>query len=214
MKTQRILLIAACAVLLASCDKNEKKAETVANPVISKEAAVKDSIKKAELAELELVKQDSIEASQIKSYVVKKISGKTKYSDSKTKVKYTSLYQELDEIKELARKEMWTKEKLAEMLSKYKTSAAGGIMHLEIERITIDAANTKYFNVIVKDSNDTEVYREELESSVPNVPSSSHEWINFTSVVLPKRIQTPFYFYLVDQIDEVTYKYEVTSVKK
>jgi len=213
MKAKKILLITSCAVMLASC-KNEKKTETVADPAISKEAAVKDSIKKAELAELELIKQDSIESSQIKSYYVKKISGKPKYSDSKTKVTYSSMYQELAQIKELAGKEMWTKEKLAEMLSKYKTSAVGGIVNLEIERMTLDAANTEFFNVIIKDSNDTEVYREELESSVPNVPNSSHEWKNFASVVLPKRIKTPFYIYLVDQIGEVTYKYEVTSVKK
>lgn len=212
MKTKQLLLVAACTAMLVACNKNEKDVPT--DPAAAKEAIVKDSIKKAEIAELELIKQDSIDASQIKSYLVKKISGKQKSTALKTSIKYSSIIQEIDELKKQADKEMWTKEKLDSMIDEYKKSAIGGIVELEIERYTIDAANTEYFSIIVKDSNDVEIYREDLKSSVPNVPNDNHEWWNVGSIFLPKRIKAPFYVYVVDKIEETNFKYEVTAVKK
>ncbi|TRW23576.1 hypothetical protein FMM05_13015 [Flavobacterium zepuense] len=214
MKTNKLMLFAACTAVLVSCNKNEKTTDAPADPAAAKEAAAKDSIQKAEKAELELFKKDSIDASQIKGYTVKKISGKQKYSGEKTSVKYVSLAQQIEIIKKTSEKEMWAKEKLDGMIAEYKKFAVGGIVDLEIERSTIESANNKMFTVIIKDSNDNEVYREELESDVPNVPSGSDNWWNSGSAFIAKRVETPFYIYVVDKMEDAPFKYEVTAIRK
>jgi len=214
MKTNQLMLVAACTVMLLACNKNEKSVETPTDPVVLKAAAAKDSIKKAEAAELELFRQDSIESSKIKSYTVKKISGKQKYSGEKTSIKYNSFNQEIKSIKERADKEMWTKEKLESTITELKQLSIGGTIQLDIERLTIASANTEYFSVIVKDSNDTEIYREDLKNSIPNTPSGSENWWNIATVFVPKRIKAPFYIYVVDKLDGTPFKYQVTAVNK
>lgn len=213
MKTKQLFLIAALAIVFVSCKKNEKGADAKAGVVIDTAAIAADSIKKSQQAELELFKQDSIEALQIKGYSVKKISGKQKYSGEKTTVIYISLSQYIKELNEDAKREMWTKAELESTIAKYKKYALGGIVELKIERSTIGAANTDMFTVIIKDSADIELYREELESRIPNTPNGSDNWWNVGSAFLPRRIQMPFYIYVVDKLADAPYKYEVTPIK-
>jgi len=211
MKTNKLMLLAACTAILASCNKNEKSTEAPVDPVAAKEAAAKDSIQKAEKAELELFKKDSIDASQIKGYTVKLVSGKHKY-DGKTEITYQSLSHKIEEIKKTAAKEMWAEDKLDEKISAFKEEGKGGMLSFRFDRITIDAANTDMFTVIVKDANDKEIYREDLPGSVPN--HSNDMWYNFGVAIIPERINTPFYVYLVDKLQDEPFKYEVTALKK
>lgn len=198
---------------LASCGKNESSApETTKDPVAEKEMARQDSIKKAEQVEIEAMRQDSIEASQIKGYNIKRLSGKHKYG-GKTELEYESLPNILAETNATAKKEMWTEDKLKEQVNLLREHHKGGHLILKIERITIGSADTDNFTVIVKDESDKEIYREKLESSVANTPSGSDDWWNIAVIGIPKRIKTPFFVYVVDQLEDAPFKFEVTAKK-
>ena len=213
MKLKTLFGVALFAALTYSCKNENKDAPSVEDPKLVKENAVKDSIAEAEQAEIVTAKQDSAEASKIKAYAVKRISGKHTYPDDKTTVEYTSLYHELKNVREIAAKEMWTDEKLNQTISEYKNFAKGGIVTLNVERLTIASANNEMFTVIIKDANDNEIYRKDLESDIPEYSSRKDIWWNIGSVFIPNRVKAPFYIYFVDKMEKGPFKYEVTAVK-
>lgn len=55
-----------------------------------------------------------------------------------TSIKYRSLKEVLEETKETAENEMWTKEKLVSKIAAYKTIGAGGEIELYVERIILE----------------------------------------------------------------------------
>ncbi len=212
MKTNKILMIGLSSAMFISCGKSaeelQKEKEVRANDSIAK---VQDSIRIAEEKEIEVYKKDSIEASKIEKYLVKMIEGKHKYG-GKTTFKYMSLPMEIDFVRAQASKEMWTDEKLDHYISLYKNTAKGGTITLNVERGTIDAANSEMFSIIVKDSNEKELYRKEFDSEIPD--HSSSVWYNYFSTILPEKIETPFYVYVIDRLQDTPFKFEVTPVMK
>jgi hypothetical protein len=211
MKTSTLLLTVAFGIILFSCNTNtgQKKLDTRTEnqTADNKSIAIEDSIKKAN----ELVRQDSIDAAQIKGYSVKKLSGKHKYGGV-TKVEYQSLTDLIAEAKKESQKEMWTKEKLQSRVDAYKSACIGGKIRLDIERTTIGSANTEMFSIIIKDINENELYRVNLDSSIPNY--SSENWWNIGFCYIDIRIKAPFYVYVVDKLEDAPFKFEVTPIKK
>lgn len=210
---KKLLFSLALAGILIACGEKSKEADTEIDPEKVKADAVADSIKKAELAQAEYYKQDSISALQIKGYSVKKISGNHTY-DEKTEVEYKSLFQVLDETREKAKKEMWTDAQLKSTLSEYKGLFKGGQIKLNVERLTIDAANTNTFTIIVKDSKDKEVMRRSQPDNIANYSKTSDYWWNIAIESIDERIETPFYIYVVDELSDEPFKFEVTPIKK
>ena len=118
-----------------------------------------------------------------------------------TNIGYESFSQVNGRIEKDADSEMCTPEKNNQTLKMYSRSASGGIIHLYLSRLTIDAANTDMFTVIVKDSSSNEIYREELKSDIPNVPSSGGSyWWNYTSIWLPTETKGEIEVYVIDRI--------------
>jgi len=129
-----------------------------------------------------------------------------------TNVGYESFAQVKAGLEKDAEKEMWTEEKKNETIESYSKFASGGMIHLYLTRLTIDAANTEMFTIIIKDSAETEIFRKELKSDVPNVPSSgSSYWWNYASIPLTSTIQGKIYIYVIDRLgnDNSKFKFEI-----
>jgi hypothetical protein len=211
MKKSTLLVTIACGTILFSCNTGQKSSDNQTSAKTDNSSAIQDSIKKAKEFEFQQARQDSIEATQIKGYSIKKLSGKHKYGGV-TKIEYQSLAQLIDEAKQQSEKEMWTKQKLQSTINAYKSSCKGGQVRLYIERTTIGSANTEMFSVIIKDTNESELFRVELDSDIPEY--SSDNWWNYGYAYIDKRIKVPFYVYVVDKLEEAPFKFEVTSIKK
>jgi hypothetical protein len=117
-------------------------------------------------------------------------------------------YQTLDQLKAQieidAGKEMWTPDKKKETIDNYEKSYAGGWIHLYFTRLTIGAANTEMFTIIVKDSTDNnEILRKELENTIPNTPpAGSNYWWNYVITPLPSAIKGKFFIYVIDKLGQ------------
>ncbi len=129
-----------------------------------------------------------------------------------TNIGYETFAQVKAGIEKDAEKEMWTEEKKNEKIASYSKFASGGLIHLYLTRLTIDAANTNMFTIIVKDSTETEIFRKELKSDVPNVPSSgSNYWWNYTTIPITANIQGKIYVYVIDRLgnENSKFKFEI-----
>lgn len=136
------------------------------------------------------------------------------YIGGVTNISYQTLEQIKADLEKMAEKQMWTPEKKKEMIDLYEKGSAGGQIKMYLSRLTIDAANTNMFTVIVKDSTDNnEIFRKELKSKIPSVPSSgSRYWTNYTSVILPEKISGKVFIYVVDKLggdNHTKYKFEI-----
>ena len=191
MKKTKLLLLFACGTILFSCNLN------IGQKSID-----------------EYFRQDSIDALQIKGYSVKKISGKHKCYGDSTKIEYQSLSQILAETKKKSEKIMWTKKHFQSEIKIRKDACVGGQIILYIERITKESAKTKYFTIIIKDSDENEIFRETLDSDFALQSLSNDNWWNISVCSLDKRIKTPFFVYVVDAIEEEAFKFEVNAIKK
>lgn len=212
MRVIILLVVISCGVMLFSCNSTDgnKNLKNQSSSMLEN-SLIQDSIAKAEEFELKQARQDSIDAAQIKGYSVKKLSGKHKYGGV-TKIEYKSLAQLIDEVKVQSEKEMWQDGKLESTIDVYKRAWKGGLVKMYIERNTIGAANTDMFSIIIKDTDENELHRAELENNIPNY--SSDDWWNFGYAYIEERIKTPFYVYVVDKLEDAPFKFEVTSIKK
>jgi len=214
MKQMRILIISISLIAFYACTSNpDRKVDKDSEDKDLIITQVQDSIRKVKEHEIAQIKQDSIEDSQIKSYSIRKISGKHKYGGV-TKIEYQSLSQILSETEKTAKKEMWTSEDLQSKLEAYKRLYIGGQIRLDIERTTIGAANTEYFSIIIKDLAENELYRVDLDSDIPETPNSNDYWWNISIEGIDKRIRAPFYVYIVDRLEDAPFKFEVSPIKK
>jgi hypothetical protein len=133
-------------------------------------------------------------------------------TSGQTNIGYQSFGQVKAEFEKDAEKEMWTEEKKNETIDSYSRFASGGLIHLYLTRLTIDAANTEMFTVIVKDSIETEIFREVLKSKIPNIPSRGTDyWWNYTSIPINKNIKGKIYIYIIDRLgnDNSKFKFEM-----
>lgn len=145
---------------------------------------------------------------KINSFEILRIEGKNDMSGV-TNVGYKSLDQLIAKVKIDSEKQMWTKEKEAEKIKIYEDIAQGGVIDLYLKRLSIGAANTEMFTLIIKDSNEEELYREELDDSIPN-PEGSYWW-NYAGIYIPKKIKGKIYIYIIDKLNSENprFKFEI-----
>ena len=108
---------------------------------------------------------------------------------------------------------MWTEEVKNKKLAIYDKGAPGGTIRLYITRLTIASANTEYFTVIVKDSNEVEVYRKDLTKDTPEVPNGDSYWWNTTSIWLPSKIEGSFFIYVIDKLSDDNGKFKFSVMR-
>ena len=131
-----------------------------------------------------------------------------------TNVGYQTFTQVRADVETRAEKDMWTPEKKQQTLTAMDMVGGGGRIYLYIERLTIGAANTDMFSVIVRDSTDTnEIFRKDLMSDIPEVPSSGSDyWWNSTVISVPKKVSGKIFIYIIDRLggDNNKFKFSVT----
>ena len=117
-----------------------------------------------------------------------------------------------------SKREMWTKKTLANQLDSLRLCGSGGLIILNIKSVLGgEYADMKNFNIIIHDSSEKELYRKEFEPNPAYNNSSSikREWINSGAVSINKRIETPFYIYVIEKSStQEPFKFKVIAVKK
>ena len=206
MKKNLIILVGTICIIF-SCKKNEE------TQLLEEKKITKDSIANVEKLLMQQIRQDSIEQSNIKGYSIEKISGKHKYGGSTT-IEYKNLSQLLQDDAKEADKEMRSEVDRNERIFYFKKNYIGGQIRLDIERITIGSANFEDFSVIIKDLNDNELYRYELEPDIPETPNSKDMWWNINLTNIDKKIKAPFYVYVVDDLADSPFKFKITDIRK
>ncbi|RLD33195.1 MAG: hypothetical protein DRI83_09740 [Bacteroidetes bacterium] len=105
------------------------------------------------------------------------------------------------------------KEKKAELKEKYKNEAAGGAVQLFITRLTESRANFRWFFIVIRGEDDKEKIMEiDLEYQASQLPDANGWW-NYTTVLLPKPMNFPFYVYVNDRQSQYLsdYKFKVSK---
>lgn len=199
----------ALSVLVALTACNENKSKTT-----EKEAPkVAGATKEAEPAKEAYTAADSTADASVKGYTVKLVEGKHKYSGGYTRIKYSNTLQTLDEARANAKKKMTADDELASDLQSIREIGLGGTLRLDIGRGTIGAANTKWFTIVIKDMNDKELFRKQLDNDIPETPSSGMSggnWWNIDILGIDKKIRPPFYVYVADQLQDAPFKFLVS----
>ena len=213
-KEKKVLVISGFALffivtvtVFASSSKQQKFKSEQEREAKAIEREIQDSIAKQEKIAQEYQK-DSLEQSKIVSYSVNKISGSHKYGGI-TKIQYQNFVQLMKDELEEAKKQMKPDSEVQEIVSLIKSDCAGRI-RLDVTRNTIGSANLEYFTIIVKDKNDKEIYRKELEDEIPNPSYGSDDWWNIGIESIPNMKNQEFYVYIVDELDDAVHKFKVT----
>lgn len=138
--------------------------------------------------------------------VGKRISGSHKYG-GRTKVTWRPLVGLLQEARKEAAKQMQPEAELQALLNSYYEVSQGGQIRIDIERSTIEAANWKFFTVVVQDSTGAEVFRENLDSNIPEY--SSGDWWNITLVNVDPYVRPPFNVFVIDQLEDAPFNFRI-----
>lgn len=93
-------------------------------------------------------------------------------------------------------------EKKEELRNNYQNGAVGGAVQLYITRATESRANFKWFFVVIRGADDKEKIMEiDLSYQASQLPDANGWW-NYTTVLLPKKLDFPFYVYVNDRQSE------------
>lgn len=85
------------------------------------------------------------------------------------------------------------------LIQKYNDEAKGGAVQLFISRGTESHANFKWFFVVIRGVDDKEKIMEiDLQYQASELPEGNGWW-NYTTVLLPKVVDFPFYIYVNDR---------------
>lgn len=118
-----------------------------------------------------------------------------------TNIAYQDSAMILSDLRKTAHNEMWDSAKIKKTFSSYIADASGGFIILYEKRLTIDAANTEWFTIIIQDTSGKEIYRKQLDKETPEVPSSgSSYWWNVSSISIGDVPTKPFYVYVIDAV--------------
>lgn len=139
---------------------------------------------------------------EVYRHTILKVSGHDKYGY--TNIAYHSQKDMFDEIQSKGEKQMWPADKIENDKAELETYNIQGRIELYIGRITIGGANTEWFTIIIK-KDGQEVFRETLESDVPEVPSGDGIWWNNASSLLALtpgvKLEAPFDVFVIDGLD-------------
>jgi hypothetical protein len=108
----------------------------------------------------------------------------------------------INEIIKRGKDQMVPQAEINNDLKTLRKLAPGGIINIYIGRLTIGAANTEYFSIVIQDDAGNEVYREALGEDIPETPKGSGYWWNTGSIFIPTVLKTPFHVYVIDRLDE------------
>lgn len=124
------------------------------------------------------------------------------FSPTITNLKFIDGDYLVNKAKADAVKEMWTEEDRINKISFY--NQLSGIISLKLVRSTIDAANPKFFTLIIKDNNDKEFFRERFDAMIPDygISSGITYWYSYPSMFIPEGVIPPFSVYIIDEISD------------
>ncbi len=140
---------------------------------------------------------------------VKRLSGTHKYG-GKTEVSFKPVCTMVTEERKYAKSKMRPQSELEAIVEAYISEGVSGEVRLDVTRTTIGSANLDNFTVIVHDSTDQEVFRKALDSDIPEY-GSNDDWWNIRLQNINAPVRTPFYVYIVDQLEDAPFKFEVTA---
>lgn len=184
------------AVLFSACSSKKEPAKVAA--LVATDPVMKVSYNA----------EDSLKDATVKKYNVSLVEGKHKFGGT-TKIEYLNTLQVMDNAKDIAKKRMWTDEKLNGLLSFIRTENYGGKIKLNIERNTIEGANTNMFSVVIKDTSGTEIFRKKFPAEVAEVPSDTKYWWNMGEVDIDKKIRPPFDIFLIDNLQDAPFRFAI-----
>jgi len=157
-------------------------------------------------------------AYQLYGYTITQVFGERKAIQSHSNLGSLTTMAYLDQQQLLAGIDTMdiSKEKKAELKEKYKIKAAGGAVQLFITRLTESRANFKWFFIVIRGEDDEEKIMEiDLNYQASQLPDANGWW-NYTTVLLPKDIDFPFYVYVNDRqsqyLSDFKFSIKVTKV--
>ncbi len=134
-------------------------------------------------------------AKEIKGYSILREEG---LGRSTPYIYYEDTKYRLSQLEIRAESEMWEESK--RRANEIGIMGSSGIIKLKITASTIEAGDTDNFTVIVKSIEGEELFRQRLESSVPDysIINGITYWTNYASLVLPSGITPPFRVFTID----------------
>lgn len=109
-----------------------------------------------------------------------------------------------------AKLKLYSPEQLAQELEKLPK---GGQLVLTFSRLSIDAANSKWFTIIIQDPHGKETFRQELDSKVPSPfnGGSITYWKNIRVISLSNNIPTGSTVFVIDELGKSRFEYLVKN---
>ncbi len=115
-----------------------------------------------------------------------------------TNIGYKDLAQLTDEVKKIAKDSKWTGDKLDDALRNLEANAKGGRLYVYIERRENDRVRSNYFFVILRDADDKEFYKTNVNKNEPAFGDFGF-WSNYFEMDIPVEIEYPFFVYVNDR---------------
>lgn len=128
-----------------------------------------------------------------------------------TNIGYESFEQIEEALEAKAEEEMWAPDKKIKTISAFKNLSPGGTIRIYITRPEIEGAMGSVFSVIIKDSLDREVSRQDITPKTPVAPRTDNLWSNILTARITNTVSAPFYVYLIDKLggDNKRHKFKV-----
>ncbi len=117
----------------------------------------------------------------------------------------------MNQIRKRAKVELMTPEELEFNLYAQKVRGKGGMIELNVYRVTMGGADAKMFGVVIRDTTEKELFRKNFKDRSPSI--YGYRWWNILLVNIPDKIRPPFYVYAVDKVAEKPFKYLITAKK-
>ncbi len=131
-------------------------------------------------------------------------------STSITNVGYQSIEQIKDELLKKAEREMWTEAKKKQTIYSYGRLFPGGRVSVYLTRSTNQKADAENFELIIHDKDDKENFRTELKPNATDpVDLEDGRYSNYTTELINKKIELPFFIYIIDKVSSKKFKFEV-----
>jgi hypothetical protein len=115
-----------------------------------------------------------------------------------TNIGYKDLGQLMDETRAKGKSEKWPEEDIDDALQNLETNVPGGRLYVYIERAENDRVRANYFFVILRDSNDDEFYRSNVDMNEPEFGDFGF-WSNYFEMDIPVEVEVPFFVYVNDR---------------
>jgi len=122
-------------------------------------------------------------------------------------IEYRSYEKLVERTKEIAELQEWPDDKLRR---EEKKIPFGGVVVVNITRMVLDEANTKYFDTF-GDMNGIEIFSLTGRASLASrLTSPGDVWWNSLEAKIRERVTGPFKVYVTDRLNDYQYEYTVT----